>query len=140
MSWVWNDTSTSTPAINFPNWDYFLAAKEETIDGTSYIHIFCQTMEKEKERINKTSGVIKTYEKYIHIYHIYVSAVRVFRFWSQFSSLLQLWDKTWDNSRSAIMCLFPAWSLSRSPGCFICENAQSQLAPSSAKLREMTQR
>lgn len=26
--------------INFPNWNYFLAAEEKTIDGLSYIHIF----------------------------------------------------------------------------------------------------
>lgn len=125
--------------IYFPNWDYFLAAKEKTIDGISYIHIFFHIMKEEKkERISRMSGVIQTYEKK----NIYVSAVRVFRFWSQFSSVLPLLlcDKTWDNSRSAILCLFPAQSLSRSPGCFFCENTQSQLAPSSAKLREMMRR
>lgn len=115
-------------------------AKEKSIDGISYIHIFFHMMEEEKkERINRTTGVMQTYEKYIHIYHIYASAIRVFRFLSQFSSLLPLllWDKIWDNPRSAILCLFPTWSLFRSPGCYICENAQNQLAPSSAKLREI---
>lgn len=82
--------------INFPNWDYFLVAKEKTIDGISYIHIFFHIMgEEKKERINRLSGMIQTYEKYVHIYHLYVSAVRLFRFWSQFLSLLPLllWDK-----------------------------------------------
>lgn len=128
-----------TPAGNeFPNWDYFPVAKDKTIDRISYIHMFFHRMEQEKkERIKRMSGVMLTYEKYVHIYHIYVSAGRVFRFWSQFSSLLPLllWDKTQDNSRSAIMCPFSASSLSPSPGCFICENAQSHLAPSSERTR-----
>lgn len=35
-----------------------------------------------------------------------------------------------------ILCLFSAWSLFRSPGWFIYEDAQSQIAPSSVKQRE----
>lgn len=50
--------------------------KTRLLMGFLIFSYFFHMMEQEKkERIKRTSGVLQTHEKYIHIHHIYMSAV-----------------------------------------------------------------
>lgn len=72
LSWVWNDTSTCTQQeINFPNWGYFVAAKEKTTDGISYIYLFFFHMMGKRRR----RGLTEQVERYERMRNTYISII-----------------------------------------------------------------